>query len=652
MMSTIVLAAIAVAMLSFATIDASGAIPGPNKLYVGDPEMTVNTEGVVEIIDGSTFDYTRIWGTLEKHDKDAVSVSMRLKGPHGLTATQTSGVGDHSYEIYYPIHGYDRHLEGEYEVTIYVNYTGIRKKVGTETFYIDVLSYRMPEIRISMDDISASRDCQDTKNCLVSADRSRRGEYVITEGEQVEWNNYGKIKNHHIYSVAEGYGSQRPEIIEGGTPGPNAFSGSILRPSDHLQVQFDEPGTVLFACRFHPWMEGLIVIDASKRGEPDGSNVSDRPDSVIDILEREKAEEVAKAKEEAERIAAEEQAARERAEAEMVAAEEQAAKDKAAADAAALDAATGNLPGQKSGGIGVLVRESPVELWGGSITADISTPRLSGQDVTVTLNGPDGDEIKSTTIDPDGNRNIEVTFIAQPTWNAGNYSLSAFGGQYAGSDMVEIVESEESCIGDTADGDRSLCIAGYVTGTDGDTVYVGTITAELAGIEFDRGGAVDVMDVTCHPGAVAVVDFDLGMGENAASIWCDGLYVNEMLVDKGLTDVPENNCVSIERNIGDCLLDDIVSTGTEMLAPPDAVGDCPIAFLAYGTYLSEPVQALREYRDGLKQAGHGWMLDGVHAAYYTVAPHIVDVLRENDSLKDAATFHMSAPILAGAWLVQ
>ena len=193
----------------------------------------------------------------------------------------------------------------------------------------------MPEIRISMDDISASRDCQNTKNCLVSADRSRRGEYVITEGEYVEWNNYGKIKNHHIYSVAEGYGSQRPEIIEGGTPGPNSFSGSILRPSDHMQVQFDEPGTVLFACRFHPWMEDLIVINALKRGEPDGSNVSDRPDSVIDILEREKAEDAAKAKEEAERIAAEEQAARERAEAERVAAEEQAAKDKAAADAAA-----------------------------------------------------------------------------------------------------------------------------------------------------------------------------------------------------------------------------------------------------------------------------------------------------------------------------
>ena len=113
-----------------------------------------------------------------------------------------------------------------------------------------------------------------------------------------------------------------------------------------------------------------------------------------------------------------------------------------------------------------------------------------------------------------------------------------------------------------------------------------------------------------------------------------------------------NNCVSIERNIGDCLIDDIVSTGTDILAPPDALGDCPIAFLVYGTYLSEPVQALREYRDGLKQAGHGWIIDGAHAAYYIVAPHVVDVLRENDALKDAATFHISAPILAGAWLVQ
>ena len=134
-----------------------------------------------------------------------------------------------------------------------------------------------------------------------------------------------------------------------------------------------------------------------------------------------------------------------------------------------IDVATGNLPEQAGGGIVVLVRESPVELWGGSITADIATPRLSGQDVIITLNGPDGNEIKTTTIDPNGNRNIEVTFIVQPTWNAGNYSLSAFGGQYAGSDMVEIVESDESCIGDTTDGDRSLCIAGTVTGTDGNT---------------------------------------------------------------------------------------------------------------------------------------------------------------------------------------
>ena len=652
MILAVVLVALTVAMLTFAVTDASGAIPGPNKLYVGDPKMTVNTEGVVEIIDGSTFDFTHIWGTVEKDDRKAVSVSMVLKGPHGLTTTHTSGVANHSYDIYYLINGYDRHLEGEYEVTVYVNYTEKQKKVGKSTFYIDVLSYRMPEIRISMDDSSASQDCRGAKNCLVSADRSRRGEYVITEGEYVEWNNYGKIKNHHMYSVAEGYGSQRPEIIDGGTPGPNAFSGGILRPSDHVQVQFDEPGSVLFSCRFHPWLEGLIVVEASNRKEPDGSNVSNRPDSVIDILEREKAEEAAKAKEEAEKVAAEEQAARERAEAERVAAEEQAAKDKAAAEAAALDAATGNLPEQKSGGIGVLVRESPVYLWGGSITADIATPRLSGQDVTITLNGPDGNEIKSTTIDPDGNRNIEVTFIVQPTWKAGNYSLSAFGGQYAGSDMVEIVESEESCIGDTADGDRPLCIAGYVTSTDGNTVHVGMIMADLAGIEFDSGGAVDAMDVVCHPGAVAVVDFDVGMGENAASIWCDGLYVNEMLVNDGLVDVPDNNCVSIERNIGDCLIDDILSAGTDMLAPPDAAGDCPIAFLAYGTYLSEPVQTLREYRDGLKQAGHGWIFDGIHAAYYTVAPHVTDMLRENDTLKDAATFHISAPILTAAWLVQ
>ena len=80
MILAVVLVALMVAMLTFAATNASGAIPGPNKLYVGDPKMTVNTEGVVEIIDGSTFDFTHIWGTVEKGRQEG---RVRVDGVKG-----------------------------------------------------------------------------------------------------------------------------------------------------------------------------------------------------------------------------------------------------------------------------------------------------------------------------------------------------------------------------------------------------------------------------------------------------------------------------------------------------------------------------------------------------------------------------------------
>ena len=644
------------AALSLLLVPAPGAHsqPGPNQFYLPDPATTVHVLELVEIPAGSGLDAVRIWGTLENR---ASSVSVIVEGPRGApahTVAYSAGVAGDRYEAYHPVSGDGRHLEGEYAVTVSADYSGIVRN-ATATFYLDVLWYDPPDVRIHLGDHAISYKCQ-----YSGCPPEYGGPYAVPRGGSVEWENGGRVP-HHMYSVAEGYGAQRPGIPR--EPGPNAFDGGIIPPGEYARVQLESPGSVIFTCRFHPWMEGLILVESPVPGEPDGGDIRDPPSSVLDILGTGGSGSVPAIPAppgilESEGAALEEEARRLEAE-------------RLAAEIAALERiAEGGAPlGAAPEVVSVSILESPVGLWGGVISATVR-----GHDpdaLAVYLEGPDGAEVLRTR--PGG---PDVTIPVQPTWPPGPYVLRADDGHSGGSSPVTILESPESCIGDTVRDGRLLCLAGTVTGATGSYIYIDRMPVRPAGAP-----GILPQDI-CREGAAAVADFDPGLGRDVASVWCDGVRVNPGPEWPGAceSERPPARCAippdGPAAGAGPAAPDappDAPPEGprdsppeppAQKAAPPDAGapepgtrdarpppgGDCPVALISYGTALAEPVQALREYRDDLEYSGHGPLLDGVHAAYYSASPHVADVLRAHGILADAARTFLAAPLALLAWV--
>ena len=678
--STILLVALTASGVPVSHADHYKPIP-PNQLYIQAPSMSVHTEDTVDIRDGATYTTTHIWGTVIDHP---TSLHIHITGPDGSTQMHSVNPATERYEVYHMILGDHRHLEGEYQVRVDANYTNNIRAVGTAAFYVDVLSYEPPDVTIRLDDAMALPDCRHDAGC--PGQRS----YTIPEGGTVDWENAGTIP-HHIYSVAEGYGSQDPEFID--EPGPNAFRGKVIESGDAMRVPFDHPGTVLFSCLFHPWIEGLVVVESQDPSVPDGGDIQNPPVSVLDIVDDEIPPEgdvdhppVDIADNSYilgdEKIGLlDERAELEEARRELIRLETERVKAEIAAEIAAIEyletmGSQYHMPGIESlGEIRITVLESPVDLWGGTINARILVDDMPADEFLVTLYGPDGHEVHRTYLYDDS-----ISIPVQPTWTVGAYTISVSDGLRYGNTIVDIAPSAESCIGDRTYDGRLLCLAGTVEESTDSHVQVNGVGFVPAGL----GPSIILSDI-CYEGAVATIDVDPNLGRNAASIWCDGTNVNRIMADAAPDLVLDSTCMA-ERPLVDCpsgmmldaILDDIVEAAAgdgaeddmqtdrqhDDAMPDDAQpddtpdddilgsllsigGDCPIALLSYGTTLAEPVQTLREYRSGLAESGHAWMLDGVHTAYYAISPYITDVLRSNALLADAARMYI-APYLVGA----
>ena len=616
------LALAAVAILCVAAQEAHAFEPNPS--IQPESRMTLFSDGSVDIRQGSRYEAVRIWGTFVDDGRDRWDIIIYVRDPDGDRITIQFETRSTKFAIPHTIHGSDIRLEGWHSIEAYVN--GTRPAhIGSGKFYVDLLGYELPAVRLDITNSSAYREC--LPDCYkATIGKARNGEYRIDEGEAVEWNNYG-LNMHHIYSQAVGYGKARPEIITEIGDGPNEFDGGLLKIGGHMQIIFDAPGTVLFTCLFHPWMEGLVVID-SVEGRNDGSDVSDRPSGVADILE-----------------------------------EEDIREEQKIADG------TAGPPGQDSHGtrlVATLTVGGDHGLLGGSILADIriSEPRRYTVDIIVQDDG--GNEVASRRVKTNDGGNATATIVIQPTWEAGPYTVRAEShdvhGVGSASGSAEIMITGTSpCLGEVS---PDTCFAGIATRTGRTgSVRIGDTTVMPAFI--DRSGSLlDDSYSACMPGGagkVVVADIDPAAGRDRGTpmgtLWCGGVMLNQALLDTGRATLDRAACGSEEaaerfRHICSPPKEekgDGKQAGQPAASPPG--GNCPMALLSYGTALAEPVQEMREARNAMIAEGHGWLFDAAHAAYYMVSPHAADILRENAGLRSAAAAYLSMPVILGAWLL-
>ena len=617
-------AAIAAIML-LAAIPAAYAL-GPNPSIQPEPRMTLFTDGSIEVHSRYGHETVHIWGTFVDDGSDAWQVVIRVTDPDGAVVEQEFTVRDTRYDTYHAIHGSDMRLEGWHKVNAYLNQTR-PVQIGTAEFYVDVRGYERPDIRLDIVNASAYAECI-PKCYKVAIGGHRNNEYQVAEGGTVEWNNRG-LDTHRIYSQAIGYGGADPEITTEVGDGPNEFDTNILRLGGTIQVRFEKPGTVLFTCLFHPWMEGLLVVRAADGG-PDGGDVGDRPAGVADILEREEIEE-----------------------------EKNIAEETASGAPGGAGGPGGGAAARLSVSLDV---NGDADLLGGVIEADIAFSQPHGYRIAVNVQNENGTvETVSAKTGSGGTATVRVP--VQPTWGAGTYTVAVSNNKAWGIPSVSASKTIEitgktPCLGDA---DTSTCYAGFAerVWNDGSVMVKGK-RIHLAFL--DAAGTADAVSAMCIPngtGAVATIDMDPGAGRKTGTVWCGGAMVNAALLDDGTAALRDAGCAkgeTAQRLAAHCIEEEPEEGSAEEFGQdvweevgPDS--DCPIALVSYGTYLAGPVQELREVRQGIISGGHGWIIDGLHSAYYVAAPHAADVLRGSDHLRQAALSYISVPSMAGAWVL-
>ena len=616
---------IAVAAAALACALPAALALGPNVLIQPESRMTLFTDGYVEIRDRYGHETVHIWGTFEDDGSDKWLVIIQVTDPDGGMIQQEFEVRGTRYDTYHALHGSDIRLEGWYTVEAHVNNT-VPVHIGTAEFYADVLGYERPDIRLDITNSSAYVECVPACYDIAIGDHEAN-EYEIVEGGTVEWNNRG-LNTHHIYSQAIGYGGEMPLITTEVGDGPNEFDTNILQIGATIQVTFDEPGTVLFTCLFHPWMEGLLIIRAAD-GEPDGEDLDDRPSGVADILEHEEIE---------------------------------AEEDLAEEIASSVPDETGdvNVADVESTSLSLSLDASDsADLFGGLVEVRMEFSEPHRYRITVKMQDENDTSVESIRTKTAENGTALVAIPVQPTWDAGTYMVTVFNSRSLGipsvsaSEPVEIT-GENPCLGDAG---ASQCFAGFVEQIRRDDKIV--VDGKRTSLAFiDARDVRDAISSVCMPGgegAVAVVDIDMLDDRRAGTVWCGGTMVNAMVLDGGNATLREEGCAegeTAERLAAYCAAK-AAALESQRAKKQDSLvgGDCPIALVSYGNHLAVPVQEMREVRQGLVSAGHGWLLDGIHAAYYTAAPHAADILRDNDGLRNLASSYLSVPIIAGAWLL-
>lgn len=438
-----------------------------------------------------------------------------------------------------------------------------------------------------------SHECHADSECFVGGDTR----WDISQGDTVRFAS-DSVGVHHLHAVAAGIPDDyaiQTRIPKGAEP--NMFDAGILERGGFSDITFPVPGSVLFTCQYHPWMQGLITV---RPQEGDGPP-ADLPESVPEIVQDTRP------------------------------AGQDDGDPPPASATKQLDVLTDRTEYSNGG--------DPV-----SVTVTQSPDRL--RKVTVQISGGSGTVYRGTvTPSEDGTAHLTVTAV--PSWESGTYTVRA--DKSRGSSW-HVWDTAKFNVTRDARCDAS-CVAGTVSSVNGSAVRV-------SGSESEIGTSVVSGDLSeiCPVGGrvLAYPDPDI---RGSGIIWCgDGdASANELLIAGGAA-ADAKDCRS--TGFGDRQwVADACSRVREDL-PAEVAGeiagqiggDCPIALASYGTHLAPHVQHLRELRDGIVSGGGAASaaIHAAHAAYYSVSPYAADALRESPAALEAFRAAVTPAILAAS----
>ena len=561
-----------------------------------------------------------IYGTLADGTKKS-AVTIVITAPDKSQQTHTVMSGNESvFSVWHPVIG-SRDTEGRhtvsaaYSITVDLGYdsTGHKKydtakyNIGSTVFYTKLAGLERGDATVTINPVEIDGCSKTGKQACYD-----RPKVSIDAGQTVEWYN-DSDQIHNIHSIALGYGREEQKPIDDKLQKTvNFFETNILKSGHSRIIKFAEPGTVLYSCLYHPWMEGTIRISSS------GVAVPESADSILDFAEEEIKKPVK----------------------------------------IILDLAK--------------YRHTNA---GEIISAEFAHPgkTTTRESLSISVYDPDGNRIdgQKSKIESDGTGRFGV--ITQPTWKSGKYEIVIRTENAEGRTPFMISEHKSiKCRGIniqniTDHGHEAGCFADHIAEIiDGDTLRIGQkrVTTSIA---IPVNATAESVSQICPVGSVAVVDRDttLGLDSRISSdaltrqyysvVYCtgSGISLNQQLIQSGLSRPDSVGCLTSEfaDMVDGCEIDlaKAADDDVQEKADDDAVketveNDCPIALAVYGTSLAHQVQVLREYRADMIGSGWSPFFDTVHAAYYVAAPHIADMERASPLFKNMVLASLIVPV--------
>ena len=549
-----------------------------------------------------------IFGTVPEDIKDA-TIILKFHHPDGTsfevnTMTRNDGI----FSIWYSL-GDTRNDEGKYEIsgTYHVQ---PKVRFGNETPEIDYKDFPGVSFRAEIPDLvrgdhvveilSGEGDCAEEESCYKNPDG------VILPGQTVEWINTD-YQVHRLHSTAIGYGEEEPEIIKDPRKTENFFDTELIMQGESAFVEFTVPATVLYACLFHPWMEGKIAIVIEE-----DDRIPQKTKSIVEIKEKEEEKRYVQ---------------------------------------------WDSIPPKVLSNAGDMLE------------VEYSFSDSTRRSALAKITGPEGIVIEKTRVSSDSDGFSEYKERIQPTWPPGKYvfSVEPYSSNFDAISLEFVIEGHDTAMCPSINhtlikrhGPISGCFADRIVEITGnDTIKIGKTEVTLTGSNPTED-TTSKLSQLCPVGSVGVVDRDSTLkadsrtgsslrGEYLGVVYCDGTNVNRYLLDNGLATKDETGCLTTEfQEWAGCpqieeiidVVEEITETATE--------DNCMIALATRGTHLAHHVQVLREQRNSMIESGWEPVFLGIHAIYYSFSPHVSDMMRDNDNMMEMVRSFLTLPIMASS----
>ena len=532
-----------------------------------------------------------IAGTMEDKLRNA-TVTLTVTLPDNSKKELTIlGTADGFFHTAIIIHG-DRHSEGKYSVSAkyeYIRHKEVLASGSSSGSFTVELDGEKPDhtIIITTDEKgNCGNSCYDKSNI------------VIPPRGTIQWINDSNIP-HNIRSSAVFDGNDVRLVEEG----DKIFRSGLLKPNHSKIMEYDGPTFSIFACIFHPWMEGTITItETTTQSEISITQIETEEEKPARLSFR------------------------------------GGTQWHNGGDMMRIDILYEN---SDSTSVNVSIIDSK-----SNSVFQKSFPRNVDSHARIMTQPswePGSYILQATISDSDVSflYNLEITQhdIKCSNWNGlGN---DCFAGVIEGVTNNHSIKFPDRTI--------TLAVSKLNQGEDAEnTLRDMCRPGSIAIVDIDdtlTGDTKDVGAVYCN-----------GMTRP----------VNLILLEEGLADRDEVECLTTEfewgrchdpeeilESVGDTTIENVVDAiiPDELMPPISESDDCMIAFAVRGTELAHPVQLLREYRSIINHGMTADIIHNVHAVYYSISPYMVEIMKNNDYSRTIFLGMIYAPLqMAGALL--